>query len=192
MKMEVNGAYSRPKSESGGHRVQRVPETEAQGRIHTSACTVAIMPEADEVGEVDLNPADLRIDTFRASGAGGSTSTRLTRQYASPTCPPASSPNVRMAARSTRTKPPPCACCRPHQGHPGSRPASRRGRHTQEPDRQRRPFRSVSVPTTSRRAYLCNCFFHHANQFCRHLEIFHLSNQMLAAFVSVDSRSLLV
>jgi len=66
-----SGAYSRLKFESGGHRVQRVPETETQGRIHTSACTVAVMPEADEVGDVDLNPADLRIDTFRASGAGG-------------------------------------------------------------------------------------------------------------------------
>ncbi|WP_432722055.1 peptide chain release factor 1 [Jeongeupia wiesaeckerbachi] len=65
------GAYSRLKFESGGHRVQRVPATETQGRIHTSACTVAVMPEADEVGEVDINPADLRIDTFRASGAGG-------------------------------------------------------------------------------------------------------------------------
>ncbi len=65
------GAYSRMKFESGGHRVQRVPETEAQGRIHTSACTVAVMPEADEIGEVDINPADIRIDTFRASGAGG-------------------------------------------------------------------------------------------------------------------------
>jgi len=65
------GAYSQLKFESGGHRVQRVPETETQGRIHTSACTVAVMPEADEVGDVDLNPADLRIDTFRASGAGG-------------------------------------------------------------------------------------------------------------------------
>jgi peptide chain release factor 1 len=65
------GAYSRLKFESGGHRVQRVPTTETQGRIHTSACTVAIMPEADEVGDVDINPADLRIDTFRASGAGG-------------------------------------------------------------------------------------------------------------------------
>ena len=65
------GAYSRLKFESGGHRVQRVPETEAQGRIHTSACTVAVMPEADEAGEIDINPADLRIDTFRASGAGG-------------------------------------------------------------------------------------------------------------------------
>jgi peptide chain release factor 1 len=65
------GAYSKLKFESGGHRVQRVPETETQGRIHTSACTVAIMPEADEIADVELNPADLRIDTFRASGAGG-------------------------------------------------------------------------------------------------------------------------
>ncbi|HEY5762237.1 MAG TPA: peptide chain release factor 1 [Rhodocyclaceae bacterium] len=65
------GVYSRLKFESGGHRVQRVPETEAQGRIHTSACTVAVMPEADELAEIDINPADLRIDTFRASGAGG-------------------------------------------------------------------------------------------------------------------------
>jgi peptide chain release factor 1 len=65
------GAYSKLKFESGGHRVQRVPETEAQGRIHTSACTVAVMPEADPIVDVDINPADLRIDTFRASGAGG-------------------------------------------------------------------------------------------------------------------------
>ena len=66
-----NGAYSRLKFESGGHRVQRVPETETQGRIHTSACTVAVMPEADDVSDVDINPADLKIDTYRASGAGG-------------------------------------------------------------------------------------------------------------------------
>jgi peptide chain release factor 1 len=65
------GAYSKLKFESGGHRVQRVPATETQGRIHTSACTVAVMPEAEEVGDVDINPADLRIDTYRASGAGG-------------------------------------------------------------------------------------------------------------------------
>ncbi len=65
------GAYSKLKFESGGHRVQRVPETEAQGRIHTSTCTVAVMPEAIDAGEIDINPADLRIDTFRASGAGG-------------------------------------------------------------------------------------------------------------------------
>jgi peptide chain release factor 1 len=65
------GAWSRLKFESGTHRVQRVPATEAQGRIHTSACTVAILPELEEIDEVTLNPADLRVDTFRASGAGG-------------------------------------------------------------------------------------------------------------------------
>jgi len=65
------GAYSKLKFESGAHRVQRVPETEAQGRIHTSACTVAVLPEADPIVDVQINPADLRIDTFRASGAGG-------------------------------------------------------------------------------------------------------------------------
>ncbi len=65
------GVYSKLKFESGAHRVQRVPETESQGRIHTSACTVAVMPEADELEEVNINKADLRIDTFRASGAGG-------------------------------------------------------------------------------------------------------------------------
>jgi peptide chain release factor 1 len=65
------GAYSKLKFESGGHRVQRVPATETQGRIHTSACTVAVMPEADEIMDVVLNPAELRIDTYRASGAGG-------------------------------------------------------------------------------------------------------------------------
>lgn len=70
-KINGQGAYSRLKFESGGHRVQRVPVTETQGRVHTSTCTVAIMPEADEVSEVTLNPAELRIDTFRASGAGG-------------------------------------------------------------------------------------------------------------------------
>ena len=66
-----HGAYSRLKFESGGHRVQRVPETEAQGRIHTSACTIAIMPEAEAIDAIALNPADLKVDTFRASGAGG-------------------------------------------------------------------------------------------------------------------------
>ena len=65
------GAYSRLKFESGAHRVQRVPETESQGRIHTSACTVAVLPEVEAVGEVEVNGADLRIDTYRASGAGG-------------------------------------------------------------------------------------------------------------------------
>ena len=66
-----DGVYGQLKFESGGHRVQRVPATEAQGRIHTSACTVAVLPEPDEAQAVQINPADLRIDTFRASGAGG-------------------------------------------------------------------------------------------------------------------------
>ena len=65
------GAYSRLKFESGTHRVQRVPKTETQGRIHTSACTVAILPEADKIDDVEVNPQDLRVDTYRASGAGG-------------------------------------------------------------------------------------------------------------------------
>ncbi len=65
------GAYSKLKFESGGHRVQRVPETESQGRVHTSACTVAVLPEADEIGDVVIDPSDLRIDVYRASGAGG-------------------------------------------------------------------------------------------------------------------------
>ena len=63
--------YSQLKFEAGAHRVQRVPATEAQGRIHTSACTVAILPEVDEIDDIDINPADLRVDTYRASGAGG-------------------------------------------------------------------------------------------------------------------------
>lgn len=66
-----DGAYGRFKFESGGHRVQRVPETESQGRVHTSACTVAVLPEVPEAEAIEINPADLRIDTFRASGAGG-------------------------------------------------------------------------------------------------------------------------
>lgn len=70
-KVEGYGAYSKLKFESGVHRVQRVPDTETQGRIHTSACTVAVLAEADEVSDVVINPAEIRIDTYRASGAGG-------------------------------------------------------------------------------------------------------------------------
>jgi len=70
-RLQGRGVYARLKFESGAHRVQRVPETEAQGRIHTSAATVAILPEIEEVAQVDINPGELRIDTYRASGAGG-------------------------------------------------------------------------------------------------------------------------
>jgi peptide chain release factor 1 len=71
LRVDGENVYGQLRFESGGHRVQRVPATESQGRIHTSACTVAVMPEPDEAEEVQLNPAELRIDTFRASGAGG-------------------------------------------------------------------------------------------------------------------------
>ncbi|WMC09700.1 peptide chain release factor 1 [Oceanimonas pelagia] len=70
-RIEGAGAYGQLKFESGGHRVQRVPETESQGRIHTSACTVAVLPEVPEAEAPEINPADLKVDTFRASGAGG-------------------------------------------------------------------------------------------------------------------------
>jgi peptide chain release factor 1 len=70
-RIEGRGAYSKLKFESGTHRVQRVPETESQGRIHTSAATVAILPEQDEVNDIDIRDGDLKVDTFRASGAGG-------------------------------------------------------------------------------------------------------------------------
>jgi peptide chain release factor 1 len=71
LRVEGQGVYSKLKFESGGHRVQRVPETEAQGRIHTSACTVAVIAEADPIADITISPTDIRIDTFRASGAGG-------------------------------------------------------------------------------------------------------------------------
>ena len=70
-RVEGRDVYAQLKFESGAHRVQRVPDTESQGRIHTSACTVAVMPEADDVDDIEINKADLRVDTFRASGAGG-------------------------------------------------------------------------------------------------------------------------
>jgi len=70
-RIEGDGAYSRLKFESGAHRVQRVPETESQGRVHTSACTVAVLAEPEDIEETAINPADLRVDTYRASGAGG-------------------------------------------------------------------------------------------------------------------------
>lgn len=79
--VEGQGAYSRLKFEAGGHRVQRVPETESGGRIHTSAATVAVLPEAEEV-EFEINPADLQIDTYRSSGAAASTLTRPKAPFA--------------------------------------------------------------------------------------------------------------
>ncbi len=102
------GAYGRFKFESGGHRVQRVPETESQGRIHTSACTVAVMPELPEAELPEINPSDLKIDTFRSSGAVASTSTPPTLRFVLPTCQPVLWWSARTNVLSTKTKPKPC------------------------------------------------------------------------------------
>lgn len=109
-KISGEGVYGRLKFESGGHRVQRVPATESQGRIHTSACTVAVMPELPEAELPDINPADLRIDTFRSSGAGDSTLTPPTRRFVLLTCQPVLWWSVRTNVRSTRTKRKRCLC----------------------------------------------------------------------------------
>ncbi len=91
MRIEGEGVFARLKFESGAHRVQRVPQTESGGRIHTSAATVAVLPEAEEV-DIDIPAGDIRIDTMRVLRArAGSTSTRPTRRCGSRTCPPASS-----------------------------------------------------------------------------------------------------
>ncbi len=103
-KISGDGVYGRLKFESGGHRVQRVPATESQGRIHTSACTVAVMPELPEAELPDINPADLRIDTFRSSGQVVSTLTPPTPLSVLLTCPPGLWLSVRMNVPSTRTK----------------------------------------------------------------------------------------
>jgi peptide chain release factor 1 len=146
-----NGVFSRLKFEPGAHRVQRVPETESQGRVHTSACTVAVLPEADAIDSIAINPSELRIDTYRSSGAAVSTSTRLTRRSASPTCPPGSSSSARKNVPSTRTGRRPCRCSRP-----SCCPARARPRHPSS--RSRAGFRSAaatapsgSEPTTSHR-----------------------------------------
>lgn len=151
-KISGDGVYGRLKFESGGHRVQRVPATESQGRIHTSACTVAVMPELPEAELPDINPADLRIDTFRSSGAGGSTLTPPTPPSVLPTCQPALWWSVRTNVLSTKTKPKRCPCW--------VRVFTRR-KWPNVSRRKRQPVvtcwaaaivATVTVPTTSRRA----------------------------------------
>ena len=108
--MEGQGVYAQMKYESGVHRVQRVPATETQGRVHTSAITVAVLPEAEEV-DIKIENKDLRIDTFCSSGPGGSRSTRPTRPSASRICRPTPWSAARTRSRRSRTARKPCACC---------------------------------------------------------------------------------
>ncbi len=148
------GAYSKLKFESGGHRVQRVPETEAQGRIHTSACTVAVLPEADEIDDVKIDPSEIRIDVYRASGAGGQhvnktesavRITHLSDRHRGRV------PGRPLAAQEqgTRAQDP----RRAHQGQAGAGAAEEGGEHAQEPDRLGRSQRAhphLQLPAGSR------------------------------------------
>ena len=113
-----HGAYSHLKFESGAHRVQRVPETESQGRVHTSAATVAIIPEGEAVQMIEINPGDLRVDTFRASGAGGQHVNKTDSAIRLTPCQPAPWLNVRMNARNTKTAHARCPYCRPESMTP--------------------------------------------------------------------------
>jgi peptide chain release factor 1 len=142
--MSVNGrgVFARLKFESGVHRVQRVPATEGSGRVHTSAATVAVLPEAEDV-DIHIEEKDLRIDVFRASGPGGQSATPPTAPCASPTCRPVSSCSSRTRSRSTRTRPRPSRCCAPPlrcRAHPAR---GRAGSLAQEPGRLRRPLEKV-------------------------------------------------
>ena len=110
--VDGQGAYSKLKYESGVHRVQRVPTTESGGRIHTSAATVAVLPEAEEV-EVNIDPADIRVDVYCSSRQEGNQSTPPSPRYGLLTSLPAWWSPARMRNRSTRTKPKRCASCEP-------------------------------------------------------------------------------
>ncbi|OOK78797.1 PCRF domain protein [Mycobacterium kansasii] len=109
----VDGVWSRMKFEGGVHRVQRVPVTESQGRVHTSAAGVLVYPEPEEVGEVQIDESDLRIDVYRSSGKGGQGSTPPTPRCGSPIYPPGSSSPAKTNDPSCRTRPAPCRCWPP-------------------------------------------------------------------------------
>jgi peptide chain release factor 1 len=136
------GVWAHLKYEGGVHRVQRVPVTESQGRIHTSTTGVLVYPEVDEPEEVEINQNDLKTSTVRR-GPAASRSTPPTRRCASPTCPRASWSPCRTRSRSCRTATPPCACCAPDCS-----PSSRRRR----PPRRARTARARSAPWTARSA----------------------------------------
>ncbi len=151
-RVEGDNVYAKLKFESGAHRVQRVPETESQGRIHTSACTVAVLPEPDEQAAIEINPADLRVDTYRSSGAGGQHVNKTDSGGAHH--PHSQRHRGRVPGRAL-------AAQEPRQGHglaggQAQRPAAGRGASRRSPARAscwwaRATARSASVPTTSRK-----------------------------------------
>jgi len=111
LRIAGHDVYSQLKFEAGAHRVQRVPETESQGRVHTSACTVAIMPEAEEIDNIDINPSDLRVDTFRASGSGGQHVNKTDSAIRLTHLPTGTVVNARINARNTKIKRAPWPSC---------------------------------------------------------------------------------
>ena len=147
--IEGDGAYSKLKYESGVHRVQRVPDTEASGRIHTSTVTVAVLPEVEEV-ELEILPTDLQIDTYRSGGAGGQ-HVNKTESAIRITCPPASSSNVRTSAANTRTRTRPCACCAPGCMSGCSRSRTTKSRANAAPRSARATAANASAPIISPR-----------------------------------------
>ena len=144
------GAYSIFKYEGGTHRVQRVPETESQGRIHTSTATVAVLPEAEDV-DVQIDSGDLQIDVYRSSGPGGSRSTRPTPRCGSRTSRPASWCPCRTRSPSSRTATGRCACCGRACSSASSPPSRPRSRHSGWLRSGRASAPRRSAPTTSRR-----------------------------------------
>lgn len=145
------GVWAHLKYEGGVHRVQRVPQTESQGRIHTSTTGVLVFPEVDEPEEVQINQNDLKIDVYRSSGPGGQSVNTTDSASASPTCPRASRWRCRTRSRSCRTARPACACSA-HASSRGSRRSSTRSPRTRASRRSAGwTVRSASARTTSRR-----------------------------------------